>query len=174
MKKKETIDFITSLSLIILAASVLLLPTFKIDNIKIILMLIFGFYTILKLTQFILIYKEKDLESLFTSIISGGCLITILLIELSTKNLALILLIWMGLMCLIKLKKADFYHDRESKMWILRLFMLFIFLTSGLLAGMNLFYESSIQIIVLGYFFFINSILDAIDPIVLYLIGDKK
>ena len=173
MKKKEIIDFIISIALLILASVILLMPTFKVDNLKTILIIIFSFYTVLKLTQFLLIFKEKDLESLFTSIVSGGCLVSSFLIELSAKNLALILLIWIGLMSLIKLKKADFYHDRENKIWILRLFMLFFFLTSGLLTGMNLFYESSVQIIVLGYFFFINSLLDSIDPIVLY-IGARK
>ena len=51
-----------------------------------------------------LLYKEKDYESLFTSLVSGSSLITTSLIELTTKNIALILMIWMGLMSLIKLK----------------------------------------------------------------------
>lgn len=173
MNKKVVIDFITSVALLVLASCVLLLPTFEVDSIELVLGLIFGFYTIFKFTQFILIFKEKDYESLFTALISGLSIASIFLIELSTKNLALILMVWMGLMCLVKLKKADFYHDRENEMWKLRLIMLFVFLTSGLLTGMNLFYNNSVQIIVMGYFFFINSLLDIIDPVVVYLMGDK-
>ena len=169
MKKKELVDFIVGLLLMFLAVSIILLPTFKITNIKIVLLTIFGFYTIFKIVSFILIYKEKDYESLFTSLVSGSSLIATSLIELTTKNIALILMIWMGLMSLIKLKKADFYHDRENKMWILRLLILFIFIASGLLTSINLFYDNSVQILLIGYFFLVNSILDTISPLVEYI-----
>lgn len=169
MKKKELVDFIVGLLLMFLAVIIILLPTFKITNIKIVLLTIFGFYTIFKIVSFILIYKEKDYESLFTSLVSGSSLIATNLIELTTKNIALILMIWMGLMSLIKLKKADFYHDRENKMWILRLLILFIFIASGLLTSINLFYDNSVQILLIGYFFLVNSILDTISPLIEYI-----
>lgn len=172
-KKKELIDFITSIALLILASIVLLFPSFKISDLKLTLMIIFGLYTLIKLTGFILILKEHDFENLFTGLISLGSLVALYLIK-DQKYITLILLIWMGLMCLVKLKKADFYHDRKNKMWIFRLFILFIFLTSGLLTGINLAHDNSIQIVIIGYFFFINSILDVIDPIALYLIGEDK
>ena len=89
MKKKELVDFIVGLLLMFLAVSIILLPTFKITNIKIVLLTIFGFYTIFKIVSFILIYKEKDYESLFTSLVSGSSLIATSLIELTTKNIAL-------------------------------------------------------------------------------------
>lgn len=171
MNKKGIIDFITNFALLIFASCILLLPSLNITDFKSVLMLIFGFYTLIKLTGFILTLKEHDLENLFTGIISLGSLISIYLIK-DTKYIVLIFLIWMGLMCLVKLKKADFYHDRKNKMWLLRLLMLFIFLTSGLLTGINLIYESAIQIIVIGYFFFINSALDCIDPVVSSLKGE--
>ncbi len=174
MTKKELVDLVTSISLMLLASVILLLPTFKINDLDFILKTIFCFYTLIKFTQFLFIIKEKDLESLFTSIISLGSLISLFLIKLTTKNMVLVLLIWMGLMCLIKLKKADFYHDRQNKMWILRLFILFTFLTTGLLASLNLYYEASVQTIIIGFFFFVNSALDTIDPLVSYILGSKK
>ena len=169
MKKKELVYLITGLLLMLLAAVILVLPTFKINDLGFILKVIFGFYALFKLLQFILILKEKDLESLYTCLISLGALISLFLVELNTKNIVLILLIWMALMCLIKLKKADFYHDRKNKMWILRIFILFTFLTSGLLTSINLYYEPSVQTIIIGFFFFINGLLDVVDPIAMYL-----
>ena len=174
MKKKELVDLLTGISLMLLALVILLLPTFKVNDLSFILKTIFGFYALIKLTQFLLIIKEKDLESLFTCLISLGALISLFLIEFTTKNMVLVLLIWMGIMCLIKLKKADFYHDKKNKMWILRLFMLFAFLTDGLLTGINLYYEASVQTIIVGFFFFLNGVLDTIDPISLYLMESKK
>ena len=169
MRKKELIDLITGISLMLIAAIVLLLPSFKVNDLSFILKMIFGFYALIKFVQFILIMKDKDYESLFTSIVSLVSLISLFIIELSNKHLILVLMIWMGLMCLVKLKKADFYQERKNKMWILRLFILFTFLTTGLLTGMNLYYESSVQTIIIGFFFFINGILDIIDPLALYL-----
>lgn len=174
MKKKELVDLITGISLMLLAGVILLLPTFKVNDLSFILKTIFGFYALIKLTQFILILKDKDFESLFTCLISIGALMSLFFIESTTKNMVLILMIWMGLMCLIKLKKADFYHDKQNKMWILRLFILFAFLTSGLLTGINLYYEASVQTIIVGFFFFINGILDVVDPISKYLMESKK
>lgn len=169
MKKKEIIDFITGVALLIIASVIILMPSFKLTNIKTALIIIFSFYTVFKFTQFIFIIKEKDYESLFTSLIASIALIATIYINITSKNLALILLIWMSLMSLVKLKKADFYHDRHNKIWILRLLMLFIFIASGLLTSINLFYETSVQILLVGYFFFINSVLDTIEPIVVYL-----
>lgn len=174
MKKKELVDLITGISLMLLAGVILLLPTFKVNDLSFILKTIFGFYALIKLTQFILILKDKDFESLFTCLISIGALMSLFFIESTTKNMVLILMIWMGFMCLIKLKKADFYHDRHNRMWILRLFILFAFLTSGLLTGINLYYEASVQTIIVGFFFFINGILDVVDPISKYLMESKK
>ena len=174
MKKKELVDLITGLSLMLLAGVILLLPSFKVNDLGFILKTVFGFYALIKIAQFLLILKEKDFESLFTFIISLGALISLFLINLTTKNIVLVLMIWMALMCLVKLKKADFYHDRLNKMWILRLFILFAFLTSGLLTGINLYYEASVQTIIIGFFFLINGILDVIDPIVVYLMENNK
>lgn len=174
MKKKEITEFVVGIVLLALASCIVLLPTFKVTSIKNILIVIFSFYTIFKLISFILTYKEKDYESLFTSLVSIGCLIAVFLLELTTKNIVLILMIWMGLMSLIKLKKADFYHDRENKMWIIRVLILFIFIASGLLTGINLFYEDSVQLILIGNFFFINGILDTISPVAEYLNRGKN
>ena len=115
MNKKELVDLITGISLMLIAGVILLLPTFKVNDLGFILKTVFGFYALIKLTQFILILKEKDFESLFTFLISLGAFISLFLINLTTKNMVLILMIWMGLMCLIKLKKADFYHDKKIK-----------------------------------------------------------
>ena len=93
MKKKELVDLITGLSLMLLAGVILVLPSFKVNDLGFILKVIFGFYALFKLSQFILILKEKDFESLFTCLISLGALISLFLIELETKNLVLVLLI---------------------------------------------------------------------------------
>ena len=73
-------------------------------------------------------------------------------------------------MSLIKLKKADYYHDRRDRMWKLNILMLGIFILCGLLTSINLYYEADVQVIVIGFFFMINGILEMFDPIVKTLI----
>lgn len=167
MKLKQKLDFGCSLLLLILSCIILLLPTFGFTNIKTILITIFGGYALIRFIQFISTKKEKDYQSLFTSIASIIALLAIIFMNINTQKIVLILLLWIALISIIKLKKADFYHDRKNKMWLLRILILFIFITSGLLMSINLFYDSSAQIIIIGFFFFINSCLEIIDPIVI-------
>ena len=173
MKKKIIVDFISNLILFILACGVLIFPLLEIVNVKLVLILIFGFYTLVKLISFAIIFREHDYENLFTAIISGGCLASLFLVNLTNKNIGLIMLIWLALMSLVKLKKADFYHDRANKMWLLRIFILFVFLGVGLLLNINLIQSESVQILILGMFFIINSLLDTIDPMVRYMVECK-
>ena len=76
-------------------------------------------------------------------------------------------------MSLIKLKKADYYNDRKNKAWILEIITLILFILSGLLTTINLYYENDIQILVLGYFYLIHGILELVDPIALFLKDSK-
>ncbi len=173
MNKKNIVDLITNIALLILSCVILLFPNLKIVNIKLVLGLLFGFSTIFKLTSFIIVFKEKDYESLFTSIISAAGLISIFFLELTTKNIALILLIWLALMCIIKLKKADYYHDRKNKMWIFQIFNLIAFLTINLILCLNLMYKNEIQILIISFYFIINYLLDSLAPLVSYLMESK-
>ena len=87
--------------------------------------------------------------------------------------LALTLFIWISLMSIIKLKKADYYNDRKNGIWILEIVCLILFILSGLLSTINLYYENDIQVLVLGYFYLIHGILEIIDPLVIHLNGSK-
>ncbi len=169
MKKKEKVNIIISSILLLMSFIVLVLPSFKVLDIKLVMIIIYSCYTILKLLDFIINRKELDYESLFTSIISFIALLGTIFLKLNTKNIVLILMIWLGVMSLIKLKKADFYHDKKSNMWILRLFILNVFIITGIITAINLLHDSDVQILIIGYFFLINNILDIVDPIVNYL-----
>lgn len=173
MNKKEIIKLIFGILFLILSCIVILLPHFKIFKLDLILLIIFSIFALLKLIEFILIKKEKDYEYLFVSVISFISAIAIYFIKSDIKMNILVLLIWMGLMCFIKLKKADYYNDRKNSMWIYHAASLFIFLTSGLLMGLSLYKDSALEITIIGNFFFISSILDILDPIILSIKGDK-
>lgn len=174
MKRKEKIDFIINMLFILLGSVIVLLPIFKVSNLKLILLIIFGVYSFLSIIEFLLTKKEDDYQSLGTCILSLIAFIILLIFKLKEKTLLLIFLIWIGVSSLIKLKKADYYHDRDNSIWIYRIFVLFIFLTSGLLIGLNLYGESNMEILLIGFYFMLNGILESIEPIILYLMRGKN
>ena len=82
-------------------------------------------------------------------------------------------MIWVFLMSLIKLKKADYYHDRSNSIWIIRVIFLLLFILIGLLTTINLYYQASVQILLIGNFFFIHGVLELLDPLMNYLMEKK-
>lgn len=173
MKFKQKVESAIALIIIFLGTVLLLFPLFNINNIKWINVVIFGIYAICYLIQHLLTYKSKDYEGLYTFIASLISLIISLAIkaESSASKLSMTLMIWIILMSLTKLKKADYYHDRRDRMWKLNIFLLFLFILTGLLASINLYYEPNVQVIVIGFFFLVNGILELIEPIVKTLIA---
>lgn len=176
MKRKQIVDLIIAIVLIMIGCIVLIFPLLKIIDIKFIFIGVLTLYGVMNLIQFLLTNKEKDYEGLFTMLASIITLLAIALMDpdLSPMNLALTLFIWIGLMSLIKLKKCDYYHDRHKKIWILKIITLILFILSGLLTVINLYYQEEVQILVLGFFYFNHGILELVDPITNYLIDKKK
>ena len=110
MKYKQKVETLTSLVLILIGTLLLLCPLYKITDIKWINLIIFLSYAIINLLKFILTYKSKDYEGLFTCLASIVAAITSIVLksEKSAINLSLTLMIWIILLSLIKLKKADY------------------------------------------------------------------
>lgn len=171
MTRKQIIDLITAVFLIICGSIILIFPLFHFVKIKYIFIGVLIVYALLNLIHFILTYKNKDYESLYTVIASVIVLILVsyLNVEKVPWYLALSLFIWVILMSLIKLKKADYYNDRANKLWILKVISLSLFILTGLLATINLYYENDIQTLILGFFFLIHGILQLFEPLCNYL-----
>lgn len=172
MEKKQKVDTTVSLILLLIAVILLILPLFNFDNLNIIIPTIFGLYAIIHIVQYILTSSSKDNESICTGIVSLAIMILSIIIELNNtyKALALTLMIWVSLVSLIKLKKVDYYHDKRDRMWKINAMSLAIFILSGLLTCINLPYDSTVRIIIIGFFLFINALLKLIDPIIKTLI----
>ena len=175
MKTKQKVELIIATFLILCGSILLIFPLFHFVEVKIIFITVMGVYALLNLIKFILIRKTKDYEGLFTSLASLIVLTIALFLDISKVPwyLALTLFIWISLMSIIKLKKADYYNDRKNGIWILEIVCLILFILSGLLSTINLYYENDIQVLVLGYFYLIHGILEIIDSLVIHLNGSK-
>lgn len=175
MGKKQKVELIIAASLIVCGSLVLIFPLFQFVKVKLIFMVVLAVYGILSLLKFLLTRESRDYEGLFTSIASIVALVIVAFLDVDNVPwfLALSLFIWIIFMSLIKLKKADYYNDRKNKEWILEIVTLILFILSGLLTTINLYYENSVQVLVLGYFYLIHGILELVDPLAIYLTGKK-
>lgn len=176
MKRKQLVDLIIAIFLILTGCSLLVFPLVNFLNVKNIFLGVLIIYAILNFIKFLLTFKSKDYEGLLTFLASVVTIIVALKVDISLKpwNLAITLFVWIIMMSLIKLKKSDYYNDRNSKMWIIKIANLILFIVAGILATINLYYTVDIQILVLGFFFFINGILELVDPLANYILDEKK
>ena len=74
-------------------------------------------------------------------------------------------------MSLAKLKKMDYYHDKNDRMWKIRFLNLSLFIITGILTCINLAYTSAVQVLIVGFFMLVHGILELFDPIVKTLIA---
>ncbi len=173
MKQKQKVDMVIALCLIFIGVILLILPILGLHNIYHLMLFVFSAYTILNCLQFILTRKSKDYEGLYSAIISFITLILTIIFDIaeSPRILSLILMGWISFMSLAKLKKIDYYHDRNDRMWKIRVFNLSFFILSGILTSINLAYSSEVQVLVIGFFMLIHGILELFDPLVKTLIA---
>lgn len=166
---KKIINLIISIFLIVCGTFILLFPTFKFIKVKYIFIIILSIYSILNIIKYII---SKNKSSIFISL--STILILIIAFNLDINKvpwyLALVLLIWIILLSVIKLTSSD---KNNNNIWMINIISLIIFILSGLLTVMNLYYESDIQIIILGYFLLIYGILELFEYFCLYLINRK-
>ena len=175
MSKRTLVEFVVAWILIIFAVIISILPIFNVRNVKNIFILIIALYGIIHLFKNIFILNYREYSGFSTAGASILILIIMMFLDISDSpwNLALILFIWIILMSIIKLKESDYYHDRKNSIWLLNIVNLVLFIISGIVVSVNLYYTEDIQILVLGFFFLINGILELMDPLAQYIIEKK-
>lgn len=175
MKKRVLVEFIVAWILIVFAIVIAILPIFNVRNVKNVFLIIISSYGIIHLFKNIFILQSKEYSGFSTAGASAAVLISMLFLDINDSpwNLTLILFIWIILMSLIKLKESDYYHDRKNKIWLLNIVNLIIFIVSGLVTSVSLYYTQDIQILILGFFFLINGILELMDPLAQYIMEKK-
>ena len=169
--EKYKLEITAALISLLAGAIALIMPFFGVNNCKIVLIIIFSLLSVASLLLYVFKPKDKDLESAYTFVASFMLLILAIVLKQTPINLALMLLLYVMFLSLIRLKKADFYHDRRNAMWQINIITLGILILVGLVTSINLYYQSEVQILMFGYFFLVNGILELIDPLVLFLKG---
>jgi uncharacterized membrane protein HdeD (DUF308 family) len=68
----------------------------------------------------------------------------------------------------------DYYHDRENGMFYVNLITFSLFLLLGLLTSINLYFSQTVQILMLGFFFVINGLLNLAEDGIRILLTSKN
>lgn len=170
MKKltKIKINIGFSLIIILLGTFFLIFPSINVTDASNLLYLILIVIGLLKFIEFMLSHDNKDYEQLFSSF---ACFITCgfnSLVNFKNK-LPLTLFVFVGLTCIIKLIKADYFNDRKNKLWYICIANLLIFLVIGLIASLNLYYNTEIQTLFIGFVIVVYGFLDLVVPFIKYL-----
>ena len=74
-------------------------------------------------------------------------------------------------MAVIKLIKLDYYHDRENGMFYVNLVTFSLFLLIGILTSVNLYFSETVQVLMLGFFFVINGLLNLAEDAIRILVA---
>ena len=163
MDRRTLVEFVVGWILVLIGGLIMVLPLFNIISVKKVFILVISLYSIIHLIKNFLILESKEYSGFSTSLACVAVLIILLFKDINDNplNLALILFIWIILMSLIKLKESDYYHDYNV-------------IFTGILTTVNLYCTPDIQILVLGFFFLVNGILDLMDPLVAYVINKQS
>ncbi len=175
MNKRTLVEFITGWLLVFIGGIVTILPILHFNNVRSTFIVIISLYGIIHLVKNFLILNSKEYSGFSTALTSLVVLILMLFLDIKEPwNLALLLFIWIILMSLTKLTESDYYHDHRNKLWLLNVVNLILFIMTGLITTINLFYTEEVQILILGFFFLINGILDVMDPLVAFIISKEN
>ena len=159
--KKNKINLICSAILLLVGLAMFILPWIKIlDPVKI-LYVVFSIYALVKLVEYFLTRNGSDLENLYTAIASALAAISgFRFINYEPRIvLSMTLASWVAVMSIIKLIKLDYYHDRENGMLYVNLITFSLFILLGLLTSINLYFNETVQYIMLAFFFVVNGLL---------------
>lgn len=172
---KNKINLITSAVIITLGILLFIFPWFGIEEPNNLLYLLFAIYAGIKLIEYILTRNGTDRENLYTAIACALASVSgFKFSEYSSPMvLSLTLISWVGIMSVIKLIKLDYYHDRKNGMFYVNLVSFSLFLLLGLLTSINLYFNETVQTLMLAFFFVCNGILSLAENGIRILVTGK-
>lgn len=157
-KKRYAITLITPGIIILMGLLLLVFPWIGLDNPIYLLYVVYAVYAGIKIVEYILTKNGSDFENLYTAI---ACI----LVSVSGfkfydyENVPMVLSItlasWVGIMAIIKLIKLDYYDDHKNGMFYINLVTFSLFLLIGFLTCINLYFNETVETLMLGFFFII-------------------
>ncbi len=158
-KEKLLMNFISSIIFIFYGVFLICSQLFSLQNIRIYFIIFFLLYGILKGITWI---YQKDFTLLFDTFtgLSLGFISIVWDLFQTPKEIAFLILTFALLLSLIKLKKADIFHDHKNKNWQIEIMELIFFLCFSILFCLNLSVPEKEMFLNLGFYAFFIGVLD--------------
>lgn len=173
MKKYQ--DFSSVMGAIILLFYGVILSFSVITDLKWGISIFYLLYALTHAISFIFYRKEKEFSNLFLFII--GILFFVISIYGNFLNepriFSMFILGWTLLVSLVKLKKADYFHDRKNKLWLVEMTCLVLFLISEILFCIQLDNDREIVMVLLGYSIYTVGIFELLEAILIFVTKGK-
>lgn len=144
------------------------------NNLFISMMLV---YSVLHFVHYILIGANPNKESIYMSIAgSTAGLLNVLFGIFYPNNAALPMsfAIFVLIITGIKLFTIDYYHDRKDVYYYFETMFLLIFFIVGIVSSFNLFSDSILQTMMLGYYFIVVAIVEALNNSIKSMLKSKR
>ena len=173
IKLRDKTNLIISGVLVLLGILMLGVSFLKFLEPNSILYVTFSIYSLIKIIEVIISGKVGDNEDIYTAIACALAAISgFKFMDYDTPMvLGITLAAWVGIMSIIKLIKLDYYHDRENGMFYVNLVTFSLFILIGLLTSINLYFSETVQILMLGFFFIINGLLNLAEDAIRILVS---
>ncbi len=124
-------------------------------------------FACVNLVKYIVVGKNPTSERVYMTIACAGSgALDIILggfFEDQHMVLAISILVFVLSMTTVKLYTIDYYHERKDAFFYIETMLLCLFLIVGVVISVNLFKDSAIQTIMLGFLFIIIGILDGVN-----------
>ena len=124
-------------------------------------------FACVNLVKYIVVGKNPTLERVYMTVASAGSgALNIVLggfFDNQHMVLAISIMVFVLAITTVKLFTIDYYHDRDDAFFYIETMLLCLFLVVGVVISINLFNDSTIQTIMLGFLFIIIGILDGVN-----------
>ena len=144
------------------------------NNLLISMMLV---YSLVKFADYILLGNNPTKEAVLMSIVASTTGIANVLLEFVVSDslaLALALIIFVLFSCAVNIFSIDYYHDRKDAYYYVEAMTTIILFVVGIVLSFNLFNDSVVQTMGMGYLFIVVSILEAVDVAMKCMLKSKR
>lgn len=143
-----------SLMIMFYASFLLLSSMYSFGAVETLITPFFGIYGVIHLALALKSCSLKEYSHFFLGVISvvSFCLLYCTNILNSNKQFSFFLLLFALLASLVKLKKADYFHDRKNILWRMELSFLLLYFLVTILFCINLANKSSVLVLLFGFY----------------------
>ncbi len=165
-----------SLLIIFYASFLLLSSMYQFGAFNTLVTAFFVIYGVIHLALALANYNTKEFSHFFLGVI-GIISFSILYcsnILTSIRGCSFFFFLFALLTCFIKLKKADYFHDRKNILWRMELSFLFLYFLATILFCVNLVQKDSVLTLLFGFYILFIGSLEFMEAMVFNLKGKLK